>query len=183
MGGRITNKELKALIEDMRNKDTQVFLKILTNFEKLIELYAFRLKGYVEDYRQSAFLELYEVVRVINLERFNDEGEMLSHYLAVCIRNHFFKFSKDIVKGKIILAKAIDAYRLEDALDELSKPIFEDARNVLTDLQFRIIVYKYVYRLSDADIADMLKVTRQAVNRAKNRALNILRDTLGGAYE
>lgn len=182
MLGCISNKKLKALIVDMRTKDTQVFVDILEEYKRLIDTYASRIPNCSEDYKQSSYLFLYELLTVIDLRRFKDTDSKntLSHYIAVCIRNHFYSYSKNESRHQQILAKAFDTYQSEDDyLDFLVEPILDDARKILTDTQFRIIVYKYVYMLSDVDIGKMLNITRQSVNQAKNRALANLRKFLG----
>ena len=56
MLGSISNKELKALIVDMRTKDTQVFMDILEEYKRLINIYASRMPKCSEDYKQSSYL-------------------------------------------------------------------------------------------------------------------------------
>lgn len=46
----------------------------------------------------------------------------------------------------------------------------------LTELQRKIILLKYIYGYSDQEIANRLKISRQAVNRAKNRGVKIIRE-------
>ena len=45
----------------------------------------------------------------------------------------------------------------------------------LTERQKHILVLKYRYGYSDAELSEKLHITRQAVNRAKNRGLQELR--------
>ncbi len=45
----------------------------------------------------------------------------------------------------------------------------------LTELQKKIIVYRYIYGYSVQEIAQKLNVSRQAVNRAKNRGIKIIK--------
>lgn len=45
----------------------------------------------------------------------------------------------------------------------------------LTELQKKIIVYRYIYGYSSKEIAQKLKVSRQAVDRTKNRAIKIIK--------
>ncbi len=55
----------------------------------------------------------------------------------------------------------------------------DDLENVylsyLTELQKKIIIFKYIYGYSDNEIAKSLKISRQAVNRTKNRGLNTIK--------
>ncbi|HAQ41984.1 MAG TPA: hypothetical protein DCM73_14895 [Clostridiales bacterium] len=50
-----------------------------------------------------------------------------------------------------------------------------DYFSFLTELQKKIIVYRYIYGYSSQEIAQKLKVSRQAVNRTKNRAIKVIK--------
>lgn len=61
-------------------------------------------------------------------------------------------------------------------------PYYDDQSNLeidcfsyLTEQQRKIIVYRYIYGYSVQEIAQKLKVSRQAVNRTKNRGIKIIR--------
>ncbi len=45
----------------------------------------------------------------------------------------------------------------------------------LTNLQKKIILLKYIYGFSDQEIAKSMGISRQAVNRAKNRGISIIK--------
>ena len=49
----------------------------------------------------------------------------------------------------------------------------------LTKLQKQILIAEYVYGYSDAEFSRKLHTTRQAVNRTKNRAIDMLRNFYG----
>lgn len=49
----------------------------------------------------------------------------------------------------------------------------------LTTTQKEVLYLKYFYGYSDSEISDKLHITRQAVNRTKNRALEELRKLYG----
>ena len=49
----------------------------------------------------------------------------------------------------------------------------------LTKLQKQILVAEYVYGYSDVELSRKLHTTRQAVNRTKNRAIDMLRKFYG----
>lgn len=178
MLGSISNKKLKALIVDMRTKDTQVFMDILKEYKRLIDIYASRIPKCSEDYKQSSYLFLYELCTVIDLRRFKGNDDTLSHYIAVCIRNHFYSYSRGELRHQKILMKAFDTYQPDDPLDFLAGNIYEDARNILTDTQFRIILYRYAHNNSDAEIGKMLGISRQSVCAARNRGLKALKKYL-----
>lgn len=54
--------------------------------------------------------------------------------------------------------------------------IYEDIYlSKLTVLQRRVIVLKFIYGFSDQEIGNILKISRQAVNRAKNRGIKTIK--------
>ncbi|NYB75149.1 sigma-70 family RNA polymerase sigma factor [Sedimentibacter hydroxybenzoicus DSM 7310] len=59
--------------------------------------------------------------------------------------------------------------------DELSNLEY-DYFQYLTNLQKKIIILKYIYGFSDQEIAISLGISRQAVNRAKNRGISIIKE-------
>ncbi len=59
-----------------------------------------------------------------------------------------------------------------DELPDLESSYFK----YLTNLQKKIIVLKYIYGFSDQEIAKSLDISRQAVNRAKNRGISIIKE-------
>ncbi len=61
-------------------------------------------------------------------------------------------------------------------------PYYDDQSNLeldcfssLTELQRKIIIYRYIYGYSVQEIAQKLKISRQAVNKAKNRGIKSIR--------
>jgi RNA polymerase sigma factor (sigma-70 family) len=61
-------------------------------------------------------------------------------------------------------------------------PTYDDQSNLdidcfpfLTELQKKIILYRYIYGYSSQEIAQKLKVSRQAIDRTKNRAIKIIK--------
>ena len=49
----------------------------------------------------------------------------------------------------------------------------------LTKLQKQILIAEYVYGYFDVELSRKLHTTRQAVNRTKNRAIDMLRNYYG----
>lgn len=62
-------------------------------------------------------------------------------------------------------------------------PNFEDKLTVdtlinkLTKKEKTVIILKYFYEYSDVEIANIFGVSRQAINKTKNRALNKMKKT------
>lgn len=55
-----------------------------------------------------------------------------------------------------------------------------EGMKLLSKRQRQTITLRYIHGYSDAEIADRLGITRQAVNRLERKGLSILREYLGG---
>ncbi|WP_461614011.1 sigma factor-like helix-turn-helix DNA-binding protein [Clostridium sp. Marseille-QA1073] len=60
---------------------------------------------------------------------------------------------------------------------ELYNYVFvKDILNQVTKLQRKILILKFIKNYSETEIASILKISRQSVNRDKNRALVTLKN-------
>ena len=153
------------------------FPLIFEEFKKLINFYGAKL-GY-EDAASELTLFLIEMLYEINLSKFpDDSGEDIQKYIVVSIKNKYIALSRQRLKSMYF----------ENELFEESCGYIEDfdnhfcciqGVNRLNGVQRRIVLYHYIYGYSIAEIADCFGVSRQAVNKTKNQALEILRRELG----
>ena len=168
------NMCLISLVEKVKEKDMSSFPLIFSEFEKLIKIYAFRFGG--DDTVQDLTVFLIELLYKIDLSIFErDESDSLKRYIAVSIRNRYIYLSRQNAKFQF----ESEISYLDDRPSKISlsdRYFLKEALSRLSDKQKEIVVYKYIYSYSDAEIADFLKVTRQAVNRLKNRAIGILKE-------
>lgn len=172
------NRCIKALIEKFKKQDMTVFEKLYDVFKRLIMFYAKKL--HYDDAAGDLTLFFIELLYQIDLSKFEEDDSIsIKKYIAVSIKNRYialsvnkdryFKFSNNLYENA-------DGY-LPDFEDKLS--LLESIKG-LSEKQKMIIVYKYIYGYSDFEIAVLLGISRQAVNRLKNRALLCLREFYGG---
>ena len=161
-------------IKKFRNSEKDAFDCIYLEFKGLIELYVRRLGG--DDYRQELLLFLIELLHNIDINKFAaDNSDGLNRYISVALRNKYIALSKE--KQQMIL-KQISLEEAEPFLP-FSTDNYSDigtALQQLTQKQKIIIIYKYIFNYSDCEIAELLNITSQAVNRLKNRAFKILKN-------
>lgn len=167
------NYLLKGLIKDLRAQDVTAFEIIFEEFKGLISFYAKKVNN--EDTFGELSLFLLELLYNIDLSKFKkDKSDTLKRYIAVSIRNRYIALSKQYCEREkrelSLFEKDCGCYGFEGMLDML------DALKYLSPSQRNILIYKYVYSLSDCQIAEMLCITRQAVNRLKNRGLKALKN-------
>ncbi|WP_326828376.1 sigma-70 family RNA polymerase sigma factor [Tissierella pigra] len=121
-------------------------------------------------------IELLSLIRNIDIRKFKDSSHrQIAKYIHIHLRKRALNLLRN--RKRELSFMEINYYILADT----SKANVEDTVLIsiliksLPKKQRDIIIMKYIYELSDMDIAKILGISRQAVNRLKNRALNNLR--------
>ena len=168
------NVELIPLIEAYQQGNRQEFEKIYSVFEKLIAYYARRFQ-HDEDALQEFNVFLIEILYQIPLDRFcMDKSRGLQKYISVSIRNQYIFYSKCKQKNDAMFVGFCEPIAGYQSSEDQRLMLLEGL-SLLPDKQKRVIVDKYVYGYSDAEIAENLHISRQAVNRLKSRGLSALK--------
>lgn len=167
------NLKLKKLIWDFRKGEIYSFSIIYDVFKKLINFYS--KKAGDEDVEQELMIFLMELLYDIDLSRFEDnEKDNLKRYIAVALGHKYINIIKEIQnsQNKFYELLECDFFHYDNTESDIYvKSMLEN----LSPRQRMIIVYKYIYNYSDVEISYILGISRQAVNRLKNRALGTLR--------
>lgn len=168
------NYVLKSLVSGFRQQDKESFEIIYDEFKPIINYYSRRQKD--EDIIGELTLFLLELLYHIDLDRFDsDKSEDLRKYISVSLKNKYISLCRKKAKENVVLKDFCE----EELIYESSAQMYIDINEAfekLTERQKSIIVCKYIYCLSDSQISDMFKISRQAVNRLKNRALTVLKE-------
>lgn len=162
-------KTLKCLVEDFKGGDMGAFPQIYGEFERLIYHYSKKLDS--EDVRQELTLFLIELLYKIEVS----SSEGIKKYIAVCLRNKYIYLSKQKQLGFSLIDKVAENYDTYCDFCE-DTVLLKELISKLPIKQREVIVYKYIYSYSDIEIAEIMNISRQAVNRIKNRALCGLRE-------
>lgn len=173
---KMQNCLLKPLILKIKEQDMAAFPLIFDEFKKLINFYGAKL-GY-EDAASELTLFLIELLYEINIARFpSNSDEDIHKYIAASIKNKYIALSRAKLKNTIFENELWeDCCGYTEDFD--CRFCFTQGVSCLNSVQRKIIIYHYVYGYSIAEIAKLLGVTRQAVNRSKNQALVVLRREL-----
>ena len=170
---KMYNYLLIELIKKFQNQDMTAFTLIYDNYKRMI--YYFSSKTRDEDTTQELTLFLLELLYEIDTSRFSaDLSQSLNKYISVSLKNKYISISKEISK-KVKEINQIYEKDISLAADFENNIFICEALNQLTLKQRLIIIYKYIYCFTDNEIAQKLNITRQSVNRLKNRALLILK--------
>lgn len=169
----MNNRVLKHYIESFKNQKTEVFSKILHHYKKILNYYANRLEG--EDAKQELNLFFVELLFKINTEKFvSDSSYSLACYISASIRNKYIEISKYEARHKLHCMPFFENC-FESAAEIDLRLEMEEMLELLSEKQRAVIIAKYFHLYSDVEIAEILGISRQAVNHLKNRALETLR--------
>ncbi len=158
-------------------KNQENFMEILVYFNSKIKYLSYKLK--YPEAETDLIIYLYEVLKLINEKRFTVDKDLLN-YINKCLKNRTAALFNSINREKNFLSftskvETLDVLNCEDENDEYSDIIFNDLISSLSPRQREIIFYKFYLQLSDIEIANLLKISRQAVNKAQRLALKNLR--------
>lgn len=167
------------LIDELRTfqNNQENFMEILVYFNSKIKYLSYKLK--YPEAETDLIIYLYEVLKSINEQRFNTDKDLLN-YINKCLKNKSISLFNRMSKEKEFLnftseIEILDILNCEENNDEHSDIMFNDLISSLSPRQKKIIFYKFYLQLSDIEIANLLKISRQAVNKAQRSALKILR--------
>ena len=174
------NSLIKPFIEKLKNQDMSGFPVLYSVFERLVDWYAIKLS--YEDAASELTVFLIELFYEIDLKRFpNDSSFGIKKYIAVSLKNYYIALSQKRDKQRRFsnqLYEDLNGY-CQNYDDKLS---IIQCMTPLSEKQKLVLIYKYIYGYSDVEIANLLDISRQAVNRIKNRGLLVLKEYFSGQY-
>nr|WP_279325026.1 sigma-70 family RNA polymerase sigma factor [Clostridium sp. 1001275B_160808_H3] len=149
-------------------------LDIIEIFEPLLSKYARLLDG--EDTKQDLIIHLIDILNKIPIDKEDiPENKYILGYIAKSIRNEYIKISKKNDKIRLNETELNLDIELQYEDSELEFEMM-DMFKILTKKEVFIMKLIYVYYLSVSEVANYMKISRQAVNQAKNRSLKKLRE-------
>ncbi|BCZ49294.1 DNA-directed RNA polymerase sigma-70 factor [Clostridium gelidum] len=156
------------------------FIDILAYFKSKIKYLSYKLK--YPEAETDLIIYLYEFLNLINPKKFETDKD-LSMYINKCIKNKSIALFHKVDKDKTLMiftseTEILDVINCEEKNDEYSDIIFNDLISSLSPKQRKIIFYKFYLQLSDIEIAEMFKISRQAVNKTQRIAFKNLKADL-----
>lgn len=168
---------LKNIIELYKNNESN-FTDLLTYLKPTIKIilskYSFKIL------EEDLITYLWQLISKLDTYKFPNDKALYS-YIYISLNNYCKSYLKNQKKFNIIYDSNITDTQLEkDSLSELNDSwiIFNNLIQDLPDKQKRIISLRYGYCFSDKEIADYLKISRQAVHKNRTSALNRLTKSL-----
>ena len=170
--------DYKKAVETIRNGDQALLEALIVQFMPLFKKYSYYLQD--EDACSEYILTFIEIVLNANFDGFNDKdyNHQFLAYVARAIRNKYVCLSKKKQTNENKVIPLENAYNItleESAYDDVA---FFEMVKILNRQQAEIIILIYYWGYSAAEVARMKKMSRQAVNQCKQRALKILRNNI-----
>ncbi|MFZ2540065.1 MAG: sigma-70 family RNA polymerase sigma factor [Oscillospiraceae bacterium] len=172
-------KDLYKSIQCAQQGNKNDMLELITEFRPLISKHSLCLKG--NDAKSEVTLAFIEIIHKINLSGFNRDNKnyALIYYIKKSIQNASYSLSHKNHLIQNMNVEFDDRIKVPFVNESINLQVeFKDMFTALTPLQKNVIVYKYYYGYSDAEIGNQMSVSRQAVNRIKIRALTELKNMM-----
>ncbi len=169
--------KLYKLVEDFRNGNIDNFIFIVEEFQP--QLNKFQRNSDYEDMKSELILFMFNLLEKIPLEKdiFKEDKYMVS-YISKALKHHYIHLNKTnckILNKKFLLE---DKYINNGEEDCLSEIIFKDIISMLSEKEKDLIIKKYKFNYSEAEIARIKGVSRQAIHKTHVRALSKLKKLL-----
>ncbi|MBP2070788.1 sigma-70 family RNA polymerase sigma factor [Thermoanaerobacterium butyriciformans] len=167
---------LKDLFQKAQEGNKDALLMLIEQFMPLINKYKRKLDcdGSETDLLIK-FIEIVKSEKTVNLMT----DKQLIKYIETCIRNEYIRLSKNqskVQKSELLILDD-DIPDKMDLYNEINiKTTVIQALNQLTSLQREIIIRAIMNNEKEKDIASDLNISQQAVNKAKNKALEKLKN-------
>lgn len=162
--------QLYNFIEEFRNGNINTFTFIVEKFNP--KLNKLQRCSIYEDMKNDLVLFMFELLNKIPLEKDSfKEDKCIFAYINKSLNNKYIYLNKincKVENNKILLEESY----INNADDNyFSNIVFEDIINGLTDIEKDVIIKKYKFNYSEAEIARMKGVSRQAIHKTHIRAL------------
>lgn len=171
--------EIYNLIVDSKNGNKESTLNFIKKFNPLVIKYSRKL-GYdgAETDLIICLLEVLKHITLCNNPDLQNDGRIVG-YINICIKHKYINLSK---KDNLITINETELNSDilgNDPLNNIDDYLFVyELLSNLPDFQKEIIKRIYIDNISENSLAKQLHISRQAINRTKNRALNNLRKYL-----
>lgn len=166
-------KSIWELVEKAKTGEDQYLVEIINNFNGTIKKFSRELN--YEEAETDLVIGLIEKINTINLNNFKKNDGIIINYIYNSLKNKKIDLFRKYVKGinteielNFNITEDISNAQIEDKI--CMKILLQS----LNKYQRTILKYKFINGFSDKEIASKLNISRQAVNRTKNRALKQL---------
>lgn len=169
------NGDLYELIYAAKNGEDQALTNLIVTFEPAINKFSRHL-GY-DCAKTDLNIFLIELIKKMDLNKFDPKANgKIFNYIYNSIRNKKINLFNKHIENEIdplpIKLECIGSYdpNVENVI------LISELWKFLTEYQQSVLKKKFFEGLSDMEIASDLNVSRQAINRCKNRAFDSIKE-------
>ncbi|NFV14395.1 sigma-70 family RNA polymerase sigma factor [Clostridium sporogenes] len=169
--------ELYKLVRESKYGNKDSMMKIINKFKPLISKYSNKLSYDGADTDLTiALIEIINKLPIHNKDKMGKE-QFIVGYIHKSIINKYIYLSKKnnkILKMEIELNLDIKTpNNMDNSIDDniVAAMLLDE----VSQLQKLVLIKRFLENYTEVEIANELKISRQAVNRIKNRALKKLR--------
>lgn len=164
------------LIGRRKDNNEEVTAEIIDRFRLTIKKFSRELN--YEEAETDLIICLIELIQGSKLDTIENEG-MIVNYIYNTLRNKKIDLFKKHIKGKATNIELNLDILVDNLNTSMEDAIFiEEALKQLNERQRYIIVSRFIDGYSYNEIAQKLGISRQAINKAKNKAIEIMRKKL-----
>jgi RNA polymerase sigma factor (sigma-70 family) len=167
--------DLYNLIRDSQLGDTNSTSNLYLDFSNTIKKLSKNID--YEEAETDLIISFLDLIKEIDIDSFKDkDNKQLAKFIHTYLRNKAVDlFRKYVMKKKIVIGINYDLLCDNSHVDFDNNIFISSLLDSLPEKQRKIIILKYIYGFSNIEIAKLLKVSRQAINNVKNRALKNLK--------
>lgn len=171
--------EVYNLLKDSKSGNKDSVLLIIEKFNPLLNKYCKKLN--YDGAKTDLIICLLEVIQNIPIDTNADlqNDNCIVGYINYSIIHKYINLSKKntmIINNEIELITNIVGENSYSTIDDTL--CINELLDKLTEVQKKIIISIYINNISESDLARQMHISRQAINRSKNRALNNLKKYL-----
>ena len=174
--------KLYYLVENSKNKDMNSMLILYNDFNSLLKKYARKL--YDEDAYNELTLGFIKCIYKMPIydKKFQENDMYIISYIETAIKNQYVNLVKNKVRKQnhefaqdYSIIDAIDS-KFESYRDLEDQELLIFIEKILTEDEFNIFIKKYIYGLTDKQIANSLHISRQAVSKRISKISEKIKD-------
>jgi RNA polymerase sigma factor (sigma-70 family) len=169
-------RKLGDLVVIYKNGEKEALMEIVNIFKPVIN--KFKRNSYCEDMDSELILFMITLLEKMPMrEEFLKDEKVVFSYIFKSLKNkyirvnkkHYIQYNRELPNEEIFNYK--EYYSLESNVE------FHDMIKDLSDCEKNILNKRYIYNLTESDIARELKTSRQYINKVHKKALTKLRTT------
>jgi len=177
------NFSLLEIVERAQKGDSEAMMILLNQFEPILNKHAKKLPLDYEDARQEIILAFIELIKIWKLSVLSDNSNgTIIAYITKSMRNSYIRISKKVKLAFVELPLDIEfkqEHQKKHAISDSYDFYKEEIMTALSERELLVFRLHYLQDFPIEEIARMLNISRQAVNKTKNKAVDKLREFYG----